>query len=84
MHTIQFSSPNPLDHVCRTLDAIRKMGFALVSLEVNGTADGGFRISIALNTHGLVSVGTLRERVSSCVGVYDVTCEANGGNGRGA
>lgn len=77
MHTIQFTSPNPLDHVCRTLDTIRKMGFDLVSLHTDGQAGGGFRVSISLDAHDLLTVGTLVDRVSSYVGVYDLTCEAD-------
>ncbi|WP_072385488.1 hypothetical protein [Hyphomicrobium sp. CS1BSMeth3] len=75
MHTLAFRSPDPLDHVCRALDAIRKMGFHLASLRVDSEADGGFRISIAIDVHELLTVGTLRERVSSCIGVYDLTCD---------
>jgi hypothetical protein len=81
MHTIQFSSADPLDHVCRALDTIRKMGFDLASLRVDGEAERGFRISIALDARGLSTVGTLLERVSGCIGVYDLTCEAEGGAG---
>ena len=65
MHTLAFRSPDPLDHVCRALDAIRKMGFHLASLRVDSDADGGFRVSIAIDVHELLTVGTLRERVSS-------------------
>lgn len=78
MHTIAFRSPDPLDHVCRALDAIRKMGFPLASLRVDGEAEGGFRVSIALGAHDLLTVGTLIERVSSCIGVYDLTCALDG------
>ena len=82
MHTIQFSSPDPLDHVCRALDTIRKMGFCLASLRVDEGTGGSFRVSIALDAHDLLTVGTLLARVSSCIGVYDLTCEADGGGGR--
>lgn len=77
MHTIQFSSPDPLDHVCRALDIIRKMGFDLASLRVDERPDGGFRVSITLDVHDLLTVGTLLDRISSCVGVYDLTYEAD-------
>jgi hypothetical protein len=66
-----------LDHVCRTLDTIRKMGFDLVSLRTDGQAGGGFRVSISIDAHDLLTVGTLVNRVSSYVGVYDLTCEAD-------
>ena len=74
MHTIAFRSPDPLDHVCRALDVIRKMGFHLASLRVDREAEGGFRVSIALGAHDPLNVGTLIERLSSYIGVYDFTC----------
>jgi len=82
MHTIQFSSADPLDHVCRALDTIRKMGFDLASLRVDGEAGSVFRISIALDAHDLLTAGTLLDRVSSCVGVYDLTWHADGASGQ--
>ncbi len=78
MHTIAFRSPDPLDHVCRALDTSRKMGFHLASLRVDGEVDGGFRISIALGAHDLLTMETLVERVSTCIGVYDLTCAFDG------
>lgn len=77
MHTIAFHSPNPLDHVCRALDTVRKMGFQLASLCVEGEADGGFRVCIALEAHDCLNLETLLERLSLCVGVRDVTCDVN-------
>jgi len=81
MHTIQFISPDPLDHVCRALDAIRKMGFELASLHAEGAAQGGFRICIALDAHDQLTVGTLLERVSSYIGVHDLAYEADCADG---
>jgi len=81
MYTLQFSSPDPLDHVCRALDTVRKMDLALASLQVDGIGDA-FRVSIALDANDPSSAGRLRERVSSCVGVYEVTCKPEGRAGR--
>jgi len=78
MHTIAFRSPDPLDHVCRALDAIRKMGFQLSSLRVEEDAEDGFQVSISIGDRDISIVGTLLERVSSCIGVRDVTCEVEG------
>ena len=73
MHTIVFDSANPLDHVCRALDAIRKMGFAFVAMQVDRKAGNAFRVSIVFQPCGELTVGTLVERMSSCVGVSDLT-----------
>ncbi len=78
MHTIQFTSPNPLDHVCRVLDAMRKMGFHLEALQVSVAPDGFFRVLVVVETHDLLTIGTLLQRVASCIGVCDLTCEADG------
>jgi hypothetical protein len=83
MHTIAFRSPDPLDHVCRALDAIRKMSFQLASLRVDGEVDGGFRICIKLDGHDVLTPGTLFERVSSCIGVYDLTSSVDGETAHG-
>lgn len=78
MHTIAFDSANPFDHVCRALDAIRKMGFAFVSMTVDGKAGNTFRVSIVLEPRGDLTAATLTERISSCVGVsrltHDMSC----------
>jgi hypothetical protein len=73
---LDFRTPDPLDHVCRTLDAMRKMGFDLVNLVVEQATGQTFRVSITFNSHGLLTVGTLIDRVACCVGVHDLTHEA--------
>ena len=73
MHTIGFDSVNPFDHVCRALDAIRKMGFAFVAMQVDRNAGNTFRVSIVFRPCGALTVGTLVDRISSCVGVSDLT-----------
>jgi hypothetical protein len=78
VHTIAFDSANPFDHVCRALDAIRKMGFAFVAMTVDGKAGNTFRVSIVFEPRNDLSVATLVERISSCVGVsgltHDMSC----------
>jgi hypothetical protein len=80
VHTIAFDSTNPFDHVCRSLDAIRKMGFAFVAMKVDGKAGNAFRVSIIFEARGDLTVDTLVERISSCVGVlhltHDMSCAA--------
>jgi len=73
VHTIQFSSADPFDHVCRVLDTIRKMGFDFASLNVGGAAGNAYRISVSFQPRGELTPDTLAERISSCVGVYDLT-----------
>ena len=73
MHTIGFNSANPFDHVCRALDAIRKMGFVFVAMQVDRKAENTFRVSIVFQPCGALTVGTLVDRISSCVGVSDLT-----------
>lgn len=77
MHTLEFNSANPLDHVCRTLDAVRKMGFGFVAMTVDRKAENTFRISIVFRPRGELTANTLVERVSSCVGVSDLTHETS-------
>ena len=69
MHKLQFTSADPLDHVCRTLDAMRKMGFGLSGLRVQQDADAAYKISFDFDSRGSPSVATLVDRVSACVGV---------------
>lgn len=76
MHVIAFHSPNPLDHVCRALDVVRKMDFRLASLRVEDEADSGFRVCIELEARDDVSLETLLARLSSGIGVRNVTCDA--------
>jgi hypothetical protein len=72
VHTIGFDSVNPFDHVCRALDVIRKMGFALVAMQVNRSTRN------TVQPCGELTVSTLMERISSCVGVsgltHDMSC----------
>lgn len=82
MHTLRFSSSDPLDHVCRALDIIRKMCFDLSSLSVGRVANGGFRIAIMLDVHDRLTVGTLVERVSSFIGVHDLICATDNRSAR--
>ncbi len=76
MHTIQFSSADPLDHVCRALDTIRKMGFDLRALNVGDEEGDTFRISVAFQPRGELTPDTLVERISCYVGVYDLSHRA--------
>jgi hypothetical protein len=73
VHTIGFDSVNPFDHICRALDAVRKMGFAFVSMRVDRKAEETFRVSIVFRPRGELTATTLAERISSCVGVSDLT-----------
>jgi hypothetical protein len=69
MDAIAFTSNDPLDHVCRALDVVRKMGFRLSSVSVvPGTAQT-FCVHIAFEAGEGLSVLTLVERVALCVGV---------------
>lgn len=72
MHQLQFTTADPLDHVCRTLDAMRKMGFGLSGLRVVQGADDAFRISVEFDANGSATVSSLVERLSACVGVEHV------------
>lgn len=72
MHTIAFSSTEPLDRVCRALDLMRKMGFGLTSMSVDPRAARAFHVRIAFEPRGELSASTLVERVASRVGVYDL------------
>jgi acetolactate synthase regulatory subunit len=72
VHKLQFTSADPLDHVCRTLDTMRKMGFGLASLRVQQDADAAYKVSFDFDSRGSPSVATLVDRVAACVGVEAV------------
>lgn len=72
MHKLQFTSADPLDHVCRTLDTMRKMGFDLSGLHVEQHADAGYKISFDFDSRGSPLVTSLVDKVSACVGVGSV------------
>ena len=72
MHKLQFTSADPLDHVCRTLDAMRKMGFGLSGLSVQQDAGDAYKVSFDFDSRGSLSVPCLVDRVSACVGVEAV------------
>lgn len=76
MHKLQFTSADPLDHVCRTLDTMRKMGFGLSGLHVQQDADAAYKISFAFDARGSPSVPCLVDKVSACVGVEAVKHDA--------
>lgn len=73
MHQLQFTTADPLDHVCRTLDAMRKMGFGLSGLSVVQDAGEAYRISVDFNAGGSATIASLVERLSACVGVEQVS-----------
>lgn len=77
MYTLQFYSPAPLDHVCRALDIVRKMGLDLTSLHVSGTEGGDFRVSIVMSNDRPMSTETLRRRVASFNGIRDLACRVD-------
>lgn len=74
MYTLKFYSPVPLDHVCRALDIVRKMGLDLASLDVSGTPGDDFRVSIAVNSNRSIGTETLQRRVASINGIRDLAC----------
>jgi hypothetical protein len=79
MPIIAFHSSDPLDHVCRALDAVRKMGFQLASLHVEDETEGGFRVCMVVKAHDHLSLETLLARLSSCIGVLGMTCDVDSG-----
>jgi hypothetical protein len=48
------------------------MGFSLWSMSVDARAANDFRVCIAFEPRGALCATTLAERISSCVGGYDV------------
>jgi hypothetical protein len=72
VHKLQFTSADPLDHVCRTLDTMRKMGFGLASLRVQQDAGDAYKVSFDFDSRGSPSVPCLVDKVAACVGVEGV------------
>jgi hypothetical protein len=83
MHRIKFSSMDPIDHSCRALDVVRRMGFKLASLHVEPAVGLGFTIAIAVQSRDATAAETLRARIASCVGTDGVRQERDGGAGLG-
>ncbi|MBL8582229.1 MAG: hypothetical protein JNL61_08390 [Rhizobiaceae bacterium] len=63
MYQVEFLTCDALDHLPRALDVIRKMGFALVDLQMK-TAPGGARVHMILDGAGAQSAAVFAERVS--------------------
>lgn len=73
MHTIEFSSAEPQDDLCRALDAMRRMGFRLITVTADRQAAQTFRVLITFESGEELSATALVERIRSCVGFYDVS-----------
>lgn len=80
MESVQFKTPLPYDHVPRALDTLRRMGFALLWLNLKPTADA-FHVTISFRQSGLLSAQTLVDRLNQLVGVQvdDAPVDVTGG-----
>jgi len=76
---ISFKSDDPCDHIPRSLDFIRRMGFALHSLRVDNENTEPASVEIALSTAGDMSARTYFERIRQMPGVSDASaCDSLG------
>lgn len=76
MHRIGFLSPDPLDHACRALDVVRRMGYGIRRFAVEAHGTGAFRVSMDVVERGELSPATLAARISNIPGVTGLTIEA--------
>lgn len=75
MHQLEFTSRDPLDHLPRALDIVRKMGFDLRHARVGPTADGGVQVSIVVEGGGSRPLSTLEARILALEGIAH--CQAS-------
>lgn len=72
MHALRFTSDNPLDHLPRALDQLRRMGFSLhrAAVETDAAGCASVRLLFTCETQGVAD--TFRHRVGGLMGVTDL------------
>ena len=76
---ITFKSDDACDHIPRSLDFIRRMGFTLNSLHVDNHTSEPASVEIALSTDGQMSARTYFARVRQMPGVSEASaCDSSG------
>jgi len=73
-HRIEFSTPDPADHICRALDVMRKMCFELIAFRLSRNALGEFAVGIEFLQRGSLSAEILVHRFKGFIGTTEVVC----------
>src|SRR5262245_33032081 len=76
VHLLRFFTPAPLDHCARVLDAVRRMGFDLVSIWAQPSPTACFVVRLNFVPKGELAPSLLADRVSGFVGVTGVEMSA--------
>lgn len=72
MEFVKLRTPDPLEHLPRTLDILRRMGFHLNSATVESDADMSWSLKIFYEQRGHLSAATFVERIRQIPGVRQV------------
>ncbi len=77
MHALRFTSDNPLDHLPRALDQLRRMGFSIhrAALE-EAAAAGEASVRLIFSCDSTGAAETFRHRVEGLMGVTDLALYA--------
>ena len=69
MYYANFHSPDPLDHIVRTLDILRCMNFNLQSISAEECDFGVSRVEVIYMVQGRLSSDTFVDRVRKIFGI---------------
>ncbi len=73
MELVRYRTSEPLEHLPRALDILRRMGFDLDSTEVVNGGRDEWHVRIRYQVRGHLSADTFVERVRQIPGVRDVS-----------
>ncbi|MDR5651483.1 hypothetical protein [Ruixingdingia sedimenti] len=69
MHYTSFLSAEPIDHLPRALDELRRIGFGLCGVEMAPERQGPARVRIMFHPQGVIAPETFLARVARIPGV---------------
>lgn len=75
MPAIQFRSNSPLDHACRALDIVRRMGLSLGSLRTEPADGRCLVIALELDAMATSTLEQVAAHIANFPGATDVTCQ---------
>lgn len=69
MKSILFETTMPHNHVPRTLDILRTMGFDLIAMTLSKQDEGSYRVDLSYEPNGNLSDQTFVERVRALTAI---------------
>lgn len=72
MHALRFRSDNPLDHLPRALDQLRRMGLELHRATIEGGGGDGARIRVLFSAEREGAAQTYGHRMGGLVGISEL------------